>query len=611
MDIELKESIKQARDYLKDVGIDMPRMEDMDPVAQMMLAALLNETRKVKKDLEGITQKLVDHYSTDFIPQEHIGAMPAITLARTRCKEVRGGNAVKIGKGSVLAWKGKERKTTLNYIPLFETMTLPLHRNADGRECVFQLTHDLLKEDGHQVDLKYDVENMDRPGSLYLGLGCKVEMECLKGLTLLIQGTGGVAPERIVVEKNGEELDFATAREMEKMDFAPPFDAQQASGQMFSFMNLWKENMLNMEDAVWVAITDGETDRDKFKTMPSPSCFQRWLASDDFNHFEVHDGGNIWLRLDFPQHFVIKKGVRVIPNVIPLVNVEERKVTLSRVMTMAKLNNKEDSFFLCVLNTTLDGLKRGFEDMSKEVLVRDFDATCYNGGQLYRDARNLYNRFLDDYYAFINFNDINDGKALEKLRNSINEIGKDAAKKSKDNIEGKFDSGTYVMKKEIENDSAVIVSYIITMGEAGNLPKIGDQLDVRTPGLEQKAEVLVDAKGGKDKVSADERYELMRYYTLTNDRLYTRMDIDAFLRTEIKKKPLETDASRIIIKVGVEGAEGPTHVRRGLYIDLGFKDKTTYEKAVAAGFDVLMQQRITNKACLSMPVFVNLKNLEQ
>lgn len=609
MDIELKESIKQAREYLKEVGIDMPKVEDMDPVAQMMLVALLNETGKVKKELEGITEKLEEHYSTDFIPQEKIGAMPAITLARTRCKEVRGGNAVKIGKGSVFAWKGKERKTTLNYIPLFKTITLPLYRYPDRRECVFQLTHDLLKEDGLQVDL--NVENMDRPGSLYLGLGCKVEMECLKGLTLLIQGTGGVAPERIVVEKNGEELDFATAREMEKMDFSPPFDVQQASGQMFSFMDVWKENMLNMEDAVWVVITDGETDRDKFKTMKYPPCFGNWLYDNDFNRFNVHDSGSIWLRLDFPHHFAVKNDVRVIPNVVPLVNVEERKVTLSRVMPMAKLNKQEDSFFLRVLNTSLEGLNRGFEDMSKEVLVRDFDAICYNGGQLYRDARNLYNRFVDDYYAFIEFNEVKNGKALEKLRNSINEIGKAGAEKSKDNVEGKFDSGTYVMKKEIENDSVVSVSYIITMGEAGNLPKEGDLLDVRTPGLEQKAVVMVDAKGGKDKVSADERYELMRYYTLTNDRLYTRMDIDAFLRTEIKKKPLETDASRITIKVGVEGAEGPTHIRRGLYVDLDFKDKTTYEKAVAAGFDVLMQQRITNKACLSMPVFVKLKCQEQ
>lgn len=611
MDIELKNRIGEAKAFLEKAGVDMPKLEDMDPVAQMMLVALLGETQKVMDYAEGVTQRLVNHYCTDFIPHELIGAMPAITLARTRCKEVRNVSTVKIGKGSVFAWKEKERKDTLNYIPLFKTMTLPLHRNDDGREGVFQLTHIMLTEDGRQVDLSYAVESMDRPGSLYLGLGCKVEMECLKGLALLVEGTGGVAPERIVVARDGGELEFATAHEMEQVDFAPPFDAQQASGQMFSFMDAWKENMLNMEDAAWLVITDVTTDRDKFKAMAYPECFRNWLDADDFSRFETQDSGYIWLRLDFPKHYVLKKDVKVTPNVIPLVNVEERKVTLSRVMPMAKLNKQEDAFFLSVLNTSLEELNRGFERMSKEVVIRDFDASCYNSGNLYLEARNLYNHFIDDYYAFMEFNDVKNGKALEKLRDSINEIGKAVVEKNKEALARRFDSGTYVMKRKIDDDSVVDVSYIITMGKVGNLPKTGQQLDVRTPGLEQKAEVMVDARGGMDKASADGRYELLRYFALTNDRLYTRMDIDAFIRKEIVREFGIADARRIVIKMGMEGVEGPAHIRRGLYIDLSFKDRTTYEKAMNMGFGVMVQQRITNKACITMPVIVTLHNLEQ
>ena len=68
---------------------------------------------------------------------------------------------------------------------------------------------------------------------------------------------------------------------------------------------------------------------------------------------------------------------------------------------------------------------------------------------------------------------------------------------------------------------------------------------------------------------------------------------------------------RIFIKISIEGAGGGAVLQRGLYITIEFKDRKNYQHAVDMAFDKLMQQRIFNKSCISMPIIVCLKDLEE
>ena len=133
----------------------------------------------------------------------------------------------------------------------------------------------------------------------------------------------------------------------------------------------------------------------------------------------------------------------------------------------------------------------------------------------------------------------------------------------------------------------------------------------KLPPLKPKVPVVVAPMGGTDKASADEHYEHLRYYSLTNDRLYTKMDVDAFLRKEIMAEFGKEEFKRIIIKISIEGAGGLYSLQRGLYIDIEFKDKKNYEKAVHDSFDKLIKQKIESKSCIAMPIIMNLKNLEE
>ena len=596
MDVELKRRLNEAIDQIRRVStIEDMDLERMDPILKMMLVALLNEEQKIMDYVDSTAQRIVDRYCTDFIPWRQVGATPAIALLNPSFRKKDAG-IISVSTGSVFTYKSSTSKTPLNYIPLFNT-SLASFSDMYVLSCT-RMTY------GN----KEQPIRMDRKNCVWVGLVMNTEVECLQGLSMLIRGTGGVLPKRISVGLDNDELDFSSMLEMENIEMAEPFDAQQSSGQFFSLLSLWKDYLLNMDNASLIYITDQIRDRDLFKPRNYPKVFQQWFEDEILDCFDEH---TLWLKLDFPEDYVVPNSFDITMNVLPVVNVDVNSLTLTQATPIAKLQKQDDSFFLGILETSTASHKQGFNMTSDDILIRDFDASCYHNGDLYREVRQLYNRFIDDYYAFIEYNGIKDGEILKKLRETINKLGKSVGNT---NTKFKFDSGTYVMKNmdQYPPTSSTRVNYITSQGKSGNAPKVGDTMDnKKVPGLEQKVPVIISAMGGTDKASADERYELLRYFTLTNDRLYTKMDIDAFLRKEIMQKFGKSEFHRIFIKLSVEGMGGNDSLHRGLYIDIEFKDKKNYERAVLDSYDRLLKQKIYNKSCLSMPVVVQLKNLEE
>jgi len=596
MDIDLEKRVNEAIEQLRKLSVEEINLSLLDPVVKMMLVALVNESQKIQDYIDGTAQRIVERYCADFIPYKEINAVPAISVIHPTFKPKKDTEIVSVGAGATFVYKKKESKQQINFIPLFATSLVPysdLYVLTSGRMSNSQGTRYIC---------------MDKPNRVWVGITTKAEVECLQGMSLLISGTNGISPEHIYVGADSKPIDFSTMREMENMEMVEPFDAQQSSGQFFSFVNVWKENLLNMSDSSLIYITEKTQDRDLYKPRAYPRLFQQWLEDDALDCF---DANTLWLQMDFPEGYVVPETCSIIINVLPVVNVDVNSLTLTQSTPIAKLQTHENSFFLSILETSSLSHKQGFNMNADEVIVRDFDASCYHNGSLYRDVRNLYNRFIDDYYAFIEYNGIKDGEALKQLRETINRVGKSVGES---NAKFKFDSGTFVMKNmnQFPTSSSTKVSYITTLGAVGNTPQAGDMMEnKKMPAIEQKVGIIVSAMGGTDKVSADKLYEHLRYYSLTNDRLYTKMDIEAFLRKEIMTMFGKEEFKRIFIRLSIEGAGGPSSLQRGLYIDIEFKDKKNYEKAVEAFFDKSLKQKIESKSCISMPIIVSLKNLEE
>lgn len=596
MDIELQKRINDVIVHLQSMMSEPVDYHNMDPIAKMMLVALLYETQKIRDIIDNFDQKVIERFCEDFIPMQQVEAMPALALASPLFKKNKDGDCIQISSGVSFTLKEKSNRVTVNYLPLFKNTLVPY-------DDVYVLTKNRLttKENTYEVQ-------MDSPNTIWIGIRTKAEIETLEGVSLFFNKKDNVYPQAIsVIGSASESIEFCTMNRMEDIEMLEPFDAQQVSNRYLSILEYWKEILRELPNGVLVTITDKTQDRDVFKKRNYPRVFQNWLESDVLNCFS---NDTLWLQVEFPESYNVSDDCEVVLNTIPIVNVDINTVTLTQTSPIAKLQKQEDSFFVSVLETSNAAYKQGFSMSADEFVIRDFDAHCYHHGDLYRDIRNLYNRFVEDYYAFIEYNGLKDGQDIKRLKELVNKIAKSVGEK---NDKFKYDSGTYVMKNihHSTNNSITKVSFLTTQGSMGNLldekVNIGSSSKLeckKLPIIESNVPVVVSAIGGKDKATADERYELIRYYTLTNDRLYTKMDIEAFVRKELIAVYGKEEFKRINVRVHVEGAAGSDSLQRGLYVDIEFKDKKNYEKAIGSVLDTVMYSKITNNSCISMPINV-------
>ncbi|MFK2269757.1 hypothetical protein ACRASS_12035 [Bacteroides hominis] len=597
MDIELQKRINDVITHLQSMMSESVDYQLMDPIAKMMLVALLYETQKIRDVIDGFDQKLIDRFCENFIPMQDVEAMPALAVVSPLFKKNKDSDCIQIGSGVSFTYKEKSSKTAISYLPLFKNMLVPY-------EDIYVLTRNRLTSKEYVYEIQMEKSNI-----LWIGIHTKAEVESLEGFSFFLNKKDNVYPQAIsVMGSSAESIGFSMMNRMEDIEMLEPFDAQQVSTRFLSVIEYWKERLQELPGGVLVTITDKTRNRDLFKKRAYPRVFQNWLESDVLNCFNDE---TLWFQVEFPENYIVSDDCEVIFNAIPVVNVDLNSVTLTQAAPVAKLQKQDGSFFVSVLETSNAAHKQGFSMSAEEFVIRDFDAHCYHHGDLYRDIRNLYNHFVEDYYAFIEYNGLKDGQDIKRLKELVNKIAKSVGEK---NDKFKFDSGTYVMKniKQATNNSVTKVSFLTTLGALGNMLDVtvnsgSSKLECKKlPVIESNVPVVVSASGGKDKATADQRYELIRYYSLTNDRLYTKMDVEAFVRKELIAIYGKEEFKRIFINVHIEGTAGRDSVQHGLYVDIEFKDKKNYEKANAIGMEDVLNRKIINHSCISMPIKVEL-----
>ncbi|NPD82747.1 hypothetical protein HPS57_12295 [Prevotella sp. PINT] len=592
MDINIEQRIKDITAKLYDDGVALD-----DPIAKLMLTTLTYQAERIVDEIRALPRKVTERLCDVFIPNDKLAAMPALALVQVFLKQKKMQEAKWMSENAMFSYKTSNAKHPLNYIPVFKNLIVPCNKKHI-------LTSHILKSDDEVSPV-----TMGHKGHVWLGIESDADFDTLCGLSLLVRGTNGLAPKHIYVGSEQTELQFATMERMEDIPMLEPFDSQQSSKAFFAIINEWRNALTEMHDDCLLCITDNKTDRDLFKGRAYPKAFQQSLESNDLDRFQPN---TLWLLLDFGEQYEIPDKIDVLVNVVPVANININNVTLTQSSPIAKLTKEDDAYFVSVQQTSTASFRQGFDKVEDEIVIRDFDASCYDNNALFAEVRSLYNHFMDDYYAFLAYNGIKDGEAIRQLRESVNNIGKSVI--AGFTPDDKFDGGVYAMRhiNMADQSTTTKVSYLTTHGKRGNAPKVGQKMDNRKEAaFEKEAVVVADAMCGTDKPNADMRYELLRYYTLTEDRLYTKMDIDAFLRKEILFEFGKDEYPRISFTITVEGAAGARGLQRGLYIDVMFKDKKNYMKAVESGFDHKLQQRIANRSCISMPIIVTLKSLEE
>lgn len=562
-----------------------------DPVSKLLITALVHQSQKIRDEISDLPDKVMERMCTYFIPGNKLDATPALCLVQVSAKCRKGMEPHSLTDGSSYSFR-IDSKQTLSYFPLYRNYVIPV-------EGKYMLTSGFLSIGETRISL-----NLAKKGIVWAGFTIPTEVDTLECFSLYIKGTGGVLPKRISTMNGATELSFAAADNMAEIRMMEPFDSQQASPASLEVFSGWRNIISNSGDGKLIYITDSLKDRDTFKFKAFPKQFQQILESGDLDRFKDN---TLWLQLDFGDEYDVPTDMEIIPNVVPVVNISVNTVNLTQSSPIARLTKGDGSYFLNVAETSLSDRRRGFSAMESEVVIRDFDSSCYDPSNLHRDVRRLYNRFVEDYHAFVDYHGLKDGELVRSLRELVNRIGKSVM--TLPEARNRYDEGTYAMRNMdlIGQTASVKVTYLTTFGRLGNIPKAGMLMENRKDAaLEKDVKVVCHASGGEDKASADMRYEMLRYYTLTADRLYTRMDIDAFLRLRLVREFGSEEMKRISYSIEVKGAGGPERLMRGLYIDLKFKDRKNYDRALSTGLDSALRQSISDRSCISMPIIVRL-----
>ncbi len=590
MDSIIQSNIDELLSELKKDGANLN-----DPVSKLMVTTLLHQVQKIKDEISYLPEKIISRLSEYFIPKNKIDATPALCLLQPVVKAKKGLEPHNIADGTSFSFK-IDNKTSLSFYPLFRNCILPT-------TSLHFLSDKVLLSNGRRIDL-----NLKCKGKVWIGLEMPVEIDSLENVSFYVRSSAGGLPKKIYVGNDMAELSFTEANNLTALPMMEPFDSQQINPSSIEIFSNWQRQLADMSESRLLYINDTLINRDVFKYHAYPKSFRQYLESNDLDMFE---NNTLWLLFDFGDEYDVPSDIEIIPNVVPAVNVSLNSLTLTQTSPIAKLTKGDGSYYLNIVETSLPSQNQGFNTLNEDVVVRDFDVNCYNKDILYRDVRNLYNRFIEDYHAFVDYHSLKDGELIRNLRELINKIGKSVV--SSIDVKNHFDEGTYVMRSMglIGKPITVKVSYLTTNGGLGNSPKSGMIMEnKKDAALEKDVRVVLSAFGGEDKASPDQRYEMLRYYTLTCDRLYTKMDIDAFLRLQLLKEFGKDEVKRINYEISIQGAPGSTKLVRGLYIDIKFKDEKNYRKAISSVLDRKLHQMIVDRSCITMPIIVNLISLE-
>jgi hypothetical protein len=95
--------------------------------------------------------------------------------------------------------------------------------------------------------------------------------------------------------------------------------------------------------------------------------------------------------------------------------------------------------------------------------------------------------------------------------------------------------GAYAIRNPRNNQQPIVVTYYTTNGNRGNMLRRGMKLTTTNVAV-GSAEALIDATGGRDKITDPKtRSALARYLVNSNDRIFTRIDLLQYCKVEFMR----------------------------------------------------------------------------
>lgn len=523
-----------------------------DPVSKMMLVALAHQANEIDRKIEGSMTRLSEKFCYQVLQNCDLRALPAVSI-------------IKIDNGKEYSpylvdetTAFTQKNTRCNFRPLFRTQIVPgsvICSYADG-----------VLYYPYQEPIPAQKENVQHPGEVWIAYEAASEVDSLEG-TILALNHPLSSDMELTVEVSHQTYRLRPAIEEEVYGLNSNFMLIEYWKQHLIYQRLWLYRFGTAEHTMPIMKSD----------MPV------WM----YEMFNAETLASIsarrymWLRITSPSSCKLQAGSHIELNCLPVAEYDINTVKLSYTEPIKPLENMKNGIqFLDIVQDP---------ELANEYFVRDFDVNQYDNTRIREDILNLYQHYMDDYYAFVDSNALNDGTTLRNLRMAMVQIT-DALSDS--SMGQKPFNGVYAIRSPRNNQQPIVISYIVTHGDKGNQLKAGTKM---TCSLTAAGEVLslTDAVGGRNKISGNMiRRERARFEVNSNDRLFTKIDILNYCKLEFLRA-FGDDALRFCKISSSEGMMPvDNHIERCLNITFSFTSERYYNMAKEINFEEYLQINI-------------------
>ena len=534
-----KDLIRQAIEYWE----DKPEMQDIekDPVIKLLFSALAYQSHTVLKEIAAYKEMTVKEFRNKMIPYHLIKPFPAFSIIQTKIKAND-----KLQKDPLTFFQVDDKaafefgKNRIPFMPLFDTKIINAeiaNKRMDLNDCSIELT--LTSQDV--------IEDFSGISFYLAGIGTDLDVE---------------------ISMDNRSLPVIKPSDYDNLPFTNCFNEHYLFAEenqlQFGSYDYWQELYLKHQIQLFYI--------DQYDPGKIPNRNLSPVFKIKFKNL---------LNRDDLRDCTIKI------NCLPVVNVQKMTVVLTDEEPAKKLSTEKSAFLNLLMNETTVRNKDQF-------IIRHFGVERYSQKELIYQLNDLFNRFISDYYAFKDLEELKKGEKLENLHKLFKELLPVIKKQNIDEQPGVY----AILKlddKLARPNRNVEISFLNTHCEWANGIKKGEKALIASEFLDKENTLLlVETTGGRSEDRNEENLNhLARYNLLTKDRLLTSSDLKAFcyreLKNKIKNVSIKNTGDRIIAHI---------HLKDEYIQDP--KEKEYYES--------LIQQKINVRSLLSIPVDVIVNN---
>lgn len=536
MDESVRRKVQEIQKALE--GEEL-RISKSDPVAKMMLVALAHQADEIERKMDSSIDRLANRFANEVLMNSPYSPQPAISL-------------LKIGNGKEYTPYSIDEKVTFtlktakcNFRTLIPSLIVP------GK--VIGMYANGVLHFPYEQSIPRQMGDVLHNGEIWIAYEAASEIDTFNGVTFALNHPLSASNQ---IQASIGKVKYPISLVID--------EDQNLLSDNFMLAEYWKQHLINHR--LWL-YRFGKSESD----MPIvTSDIPGWLY-DMFDHetlSRLSSKRYIWINISGIDTSSIPLDSHIELNCIPVANYDISSVKLSYTEPIKQLDNPKNGLqFLDIIPEP---------GMAEDFFVRDFDVNQYDNSRIAEDIVNLYRHYVDDYYAFVDSNSLNDGAVLRNLRMAMVQVSDSMSEVTKTQ---KTFNGTYIIRNPHNSNQPIAIGYITTQGGRGNLLKAGTQLSSSFAGCGDVI-ALTDAVGGRNKITGPiGKRELAKFIANSNDRLYTEIDIVQYCKVEL----LRAFGDDVMRYCEIQNVYEPTpigqHIEKSLKVVLKFNSEKMYSLA--------------------------------